>query len=377
MPQEVTRARLRQLANVKPQRGRVLSVFLNLDPAEFATADAKKTAISSVMSDAREQVGGVEGLDHDEREDLKADLELVRDTLERDDLADDGAHGVAVFASTAGDLLELVRLSYPVDTRVVIDRNAFLEPLVQEGDERWVVLLANRNTARIFQGTPENLEETDRVDDNVHQQTRAGEGHYDAPIGKEVQDHLGHVGEVMFTLHKRRPIDHLLVGGPEETLGDVEEALHPYVREKLAGRVKLDVQNAGIDEVRTAAAEAAEEHLTKREREVLDRLQQGLGRGERAAAGIDDVLAALNEFRVEILLIADGAAASGFVDTSSGMLTGPSQAGEVVDEGALEPVEDIVEEAVQKAIEQSATVMIVRRHDDLDQHGGIAAVLRF
>ena len=34
----ITQARLRRLAAVRPERGRVLSVFLNLDPSEFAHA---------------------------------------------------------------------------------------------------------------------------------------------------------------------------------------------------------------------------------------------------------------------------------------------------------------------------------------------------
>ena len=42
-----------------------------------------------------------------------------------------------------------------------------------------------------------------------------------------------------------------------------------------------------------------------------------------------------------------------------------------------EPVDDIVEPAIEKAIEQSATAMVVRHHDDLGPLGGIGALLRF
>jgi peptide subunit release factor 1 (eRF1) len=82
------------------------------------------------------------------------------------------------------------------------------------------------------------------------------------------------------------------------------------------------------------------------------------------------VLDALNQARVETLLIGENFRASGRVDFEAGLL---------LPEGAEsgEPVEDIVEPAIEKAIEQSATAMVVRHHDDLGSLGGIGAVLRF
>ena len=44
----------------------------------------------------------------------------------------------------------------------------------------------------------------------------------------------------------------------------------------------------------------------------------------------------------------------------------------------MEPVENIVEEAMQKAVETNAEVIVVREHrEEIEQHGGIAALLRF
>jgi peptide chain release factor subunit 1 len=43
----------------------------------------------------------------------------------------------------------------------------------------------------------------------------------------------------------------------------------------------------------------------------------------------------------------------------------------------LERVDDVVEPAIEKAIEQSARVLRVSRHEDLGPLGGIGAVLRY
>src|SRR5207248_11803562 len=56
------------------------------------------------------------------------------------------------------------------------------------------------------------------------------------------------------------------------------------------------------------------------ERVALERLEQGLGAGGRAAAGLDDVLEALNERRVELLLFEEGFRAPGVACPHCGWL---------------------------------------------------------
>jgi len=373
----ITRELLRRLADVHPDRGRVLSVFLNLDPSEFATPAARSSAITSVMTDAAHKAEA-EGkdLDPDEREALRGDVERVREVLLGDDIAANGTRAVAVYACAPAGLLEIVPLRHPLGSRVVIERTAFVEPLVEEGTaEDWCVLLVNRRSARLFAGAGEDLAETDRIEDDVHRQHDQGgwsQARYQRSVEKEKDDHLLHAAEVALDLYKRRPFEHLLVGAPEELVGELESRLHAYLRERIAGRVQLDVENASLDEVRHCAAERIAEHAAAVERAALDRLAEGVGRGGRGAAGLADVLAALGEHRVDTLLLAPGLTAPGARDLDTGMLYAEPPEG-----ARSEPCADVVEPAIEKAIEQSATVLVVRHHDDLGPLGGIGAVLRF
>src|SRR5215208_1315661 len=359
----IDRGRLRRLADVRPDRGRVLSVFLNLDPAQFATPPARATAITSVLNDAARKVESYEGLDHDEHQWLRADVERIRETLGADDIAGNGTRAIAVYACAPEDLLEVVALKHPVDNRVVVDRTPAVEPLVAEaGGERWVVLLANRRSGRIFQGSGHDVEETDRVDDNVHQVHQQGgwsQLRYERSVEKDKNDHLAHVADVLFRTYKQQGFDHLLIGGPEEILGDVERHLHTYLHERIVGRLHIDVDNSSIDDVRSAVADALEDHAKAQEREALDRVAEGVGRGTRGAGGLEDVLSALNEARVECLLVADGFSAAGVRDNDTGMLYAE---GAAPDGANVEPVDDVVEPAVEKAIEQSARVLRVSHH---------------
>jgi peptide chain release factor subunit 1 len=347
----ITRGRLRRLAELRPKRGLVLSIFFNLDPSEFGTPAARATEVNSVITEAMRKIDEVESADHAERQALRADIERVRAVLQGSDVAANGTHGLAVFACGPADLLEVVRLPHPIESRAVVDAHACVEPLVRNGGgERWAVLLCNRRTARIFAGTPEALEETDQITDDVHRQHDQGgwsQANYERSVEREKLNHLLHAADTLFTRFKRLPFDHLLVGAPQELVGEVEQRLHPYLRERLAGRLAVDVENVNADAVREAAAAVVDRHVAAVEREALDRLAQGIGRGDRGVAQPGPVMEALEQARVAILLLA-----------------------EEFDAPELD-------EAVEKAITQSAEVLVIRHHEDLVMHGGIGAVLRF
>jgi peptide chain release factor subunit 1 len=374
----ITRDQLRRLADVRPERGRVLSVFLNLDPTQFATPAARSSAITSIMTEAAHRAEQAEGLEHAEREALKSDVERVREALQAGDIAQNGTRAVAVYACSPADLLEVVRLRRPVQSTVVLDRAPYLEPLVADAEaERWCVLLANRRNARFFVGDGDGLDETDRVEDDVHSQHDQGgwsQSRYQRGVEKEKDDHLVHVAEVAFDAYKRRGFDRLLIGAPDELVNELKAKLHPYLRERIVGRLHLDVENSGIDDVRAAAGKAIEDWTRRCEREALDRLAEGVGRGGRGAAGLAAVLEALNEQRVEVLLVGDGVRSAGGRDPETGMLYAGDHGPE---DQELERCENIVEPAIEKAIEQSAKVIKVRHHDDLGPLGGIGAVLRY
>jgi peptide subunit release factor 1 (eRF1) len=119
-----------------------------------------------------------------------------------------------------------------------------------------------------------------------------------------------------------------------------------------------------------------EKEDSRREREALDRLEAGLGTGGRGAAGLDEVLEVLNERRVEILLIEQGLTAPGVCCPNCGWV-GADGSSCPVDDTPLEQRDDIIEAAVQLAITQSAEVISVRHHNDLEDRGSIATVLRF
>jgi peptide subunit release factor 1 (eRF1) len=255
---------------------------------------------------------------------------------------------------------------------VVVDSTPWIEPLVDVAREALVaVALVDRNEMRVFHGTTAELEELP-AEDSIHLREHR------SATGDEAQAHYRDVAEQLLSLLKTRGFDVLVLGARQEERGEIAGALHPYVRDRLIGEVDLDRASATVDDVRRAAETVCERRHQERVGDALERLKERLGRGERAAGGVQDVLAALNERRVETLLYERGREIPGVVCPADGWL-GVDAGTCPVDGTTVEQRETILESAAEAAVLQDAEVLRLDGfdHPDLGPHGGIAAILRF
>jgi peptide chain release factor subunit 1 len=369
------RDQLRKLAELRLDRPLVLSLYLNLDPSEFATPPARKTAVRSLVDEAERRLRERNGLSHEDRVALQASLERATNFLENN-LPTDGAHGVAVFSSEAVDLFEALKLPRAVPNQVFIGYSPLVGPLARlERRERWCVALVNRRDARILRGSPESLREVEQIHDEVfgqHDQGGWSQARYQRGVEKEKDDHLKNTGDALMRHFKQQPFERLIVGGPREVVTAFESKLHQYLQERLAGRIEVDVEHSNPDEVLEAARPLLEELERTREREALERL------GERGVAGVEDVLPPLHERRVEILLLDEQ---FGGVPGVQCLVCGwlgldgdrcPADGSELI------RLDDLTEAMIELSVQQAAELLPVRHERGaLEAHGGAAALLRF
>jgi peptide subunit release factor 1 (eRF1) len=368
--------RLRELAAMRPEGHKVLSLYLNLDPSEFPTPKHRNTEFNSLM-DVVERAPREDGLSHTEKQELKQDIERLRSWWD-DEFDASGKRGVAVFACTPAGLFDVHGLRRPIPSEIVIDDSPFIEPLTaMPGGDGYAVLLTSRQVARILAGGRDGMREVASIVDDVHRWHDQGgwsQARFQRGILKEAQDHLKHAAEEVFRLFQRGRVQRLIIGSPPELKGEVEQTQHSYVRERIAGWMDIDVRSSPSDVAKEAAAiiDADEE---QHERGWLDRLKSELGRNSRGAGGLAATLEALNERRVEALLVKQGYRAPGYATADASFLSaepGTSPTGE-----SLHERDDVVESAFESALEQSAEIVVIRRHPDIDAVGSIGAVLRY
>jgi len=379
---DLTPEKLRELADLKPDNARVLSLFLNLAPTEFASPAARGAEVRSLIDQANRLVKDDDGLSHDEVAALRDDIERADKYFNNGDFDAKGAHGLAVYLAGPANVFEVVKLPRPVQTNVVVDDSPYIEPIADLSSRaRWGVLLVSRKNGRILSGTTDGLREIDQLYDDVHQQHQQGgwsQARYQRSVDEEKKDHVRAVLDVLFEHHKRAPFDCLLVGVNEELMPDIQNYLHPYLKEILVGRFDVDVENTTPESVFEAAKPKMEEHESQRERDALDRLVEGVNAGGRGVAGLEATLQALNEQRVGKLLVNFGFNEAGTQCPQCGSLFAAGVARCPADETPTEQRDGITESAIERALAQSAEVNVVRYHTgDLQPLGGIGAVLRF
>lgn len=358
---------LRDLASFDAQGHLVLSVYLSLDASTFPTPTARDTELSALLSRAGAH-------DHDAkrvRELLRTQPELVRD-----------AQGLAIFSSAGAGMLEVVALPRAVEPLAVVDSVPWLEPLAAlTTSENWGVAVVSRRAARLFRGGPDALVEFATVDDEVHGRHAQGgwsQARFQRGIEQQVAEHVRNATERMLRAHRRQAFDRLVIVAPDELWPVIEASLHAELSDRLAGHVALDLEHAAADEIARAVAPVVEGAERGDEHDLIARLEEALGTGGPASAGLDEVLAMLEQHRVEVLLVAGGASLEAGLCPRCGRLSAwPGDDHCRLDGAVLAPV-DAVEHAIEVAARESSDVAVLQHEAAaLREHGSIAALLHW
>ena len=153
-------------------------------------------------------------------------------------------------------------------------------------------------------------EERDLFDEvpGRHEQGGWSQSRYQRHIAQHVGQHLRRVADALLRYSKRRRFDHLILAGPDELVPEFERLLHDYLRRRIASRATL-AMTASADEVMTRSLAVEESIETARERAVVDRLDGEAKAARHGVRGLDRVLGALNDGRVETLVVPFGTSA--------------------------------------------------------------------
>lgn len=368
----ITEDTIRELAAFKGEGVPITSCYLDVDGRRLRRHQDVEHELDSLLRGARNRANGTPSV-HD---DLRRIESFVKGGLDRS-----RTRGLAMFSCSARDLWRVVPLPVPVRSRVVINHTAAvgqLEAVVQEYD-RFGVLLADKQRARVFVFELGELVERSELFDELPRDydTRGEKSRGDVTHHVEAlaQQHLRRAAAVAFHVFQEQEFTHLCVGAPDEIAHELEAALHPYLRERLCGRIAV-APGASLEEVRRAALDVEARQEREAEAALVARLRDAVGARRRGVAGLAEVLAALGQRRVEQLLVSSGYSETGWRCERCGVLAAVGRRCRLCGE-PMEEVDDVVEEAVDQAMSHSCRVEVCLGNADLDVLGRIGALLRF
>jgi peptide subunit release factor 1 (eRF1) len=371
----ITEDAIRELAAFRGEAAPVTTCYLDVDGRRAVRHQDYERELDLLLRSAKEKANGSESV----AADLRRIEEYVKAGIDRTT-----TRGLAIFSCTAHDLFRVIPLPVPVRNRVVINAVPAVGPLesVVQGHTGFGVLLADRQRARVLvfelgQLTEhsELFEELPRDYDERGDRER---GSYDRDrqhVDELATQHLRHAAQTAFEVFQRTNFTALTIGAPDNIARELESMLHPYLRDRLCGRIGVPA-GASLDEIRAASAELelAERHT--REAELVERLRAAVATG-RAVAGLEPVLRALHERRVEHLLVSADYRDSGWSCTACGALATIGRTCPVCATPDMVAADDVVEDAIEQSLLHGVKVHLCDANADLDVLGRIGALLRY
>jgi peptide chain release factor subunit 1 len=371
---------LRNLAGFRAGKGRVVSLYLNLDPSLAPTQPSVATRVNSLLDEAGKQEKQLEReLPHDERLSLRADFARIERWF-ADEFDRDGAHGVAVFSDGPDGLWTTQKVPQPVEDGVRVNDEVYLAPLtglVGSGDGA-LVAYVGRERAEVYRLEAWRLVEiADETEDAPSQHDQGGwsQARFERHIDTIVARHLKRVADSLDRcVRELRGVKVVLIG-PEEVRPEFEDMLAKDVKEAVLGWTTAEA-HAGRQELLAAAEPVLRDAEAAEERELLDRWREAAGRGTRATSGWEATLEAASDGGVDVLLIQERANRPAYRCPTDGRVQA-SGGNCPLDGTPMQQQSDGADLAVHRTLAFGGKVKVIRHHQDLDPVEGIGALLRF
>jgi hypothetical protein len=345
---------IEELATFDAGSAKVLSVYLDLEP-ERRLRRAWAIALEDLIRDIGKDV------DRDERRQLGGEAERVTAWIDQSSVS---GQGVAVFTCAPRDLWRPYALPDRVGDIAAWEGMPHLEPLaaIVDRHERFLVGVVDKSRARLFEVFMGQIEPLEEFEDDVPGKTDVG-GPAQARLQRHHEDHvMRHLNRViaeMTRLDGQNRFDRLVIAGPEEATS----ALCDRLPKPLAGCV------AAVARFETTArpAEVLEmtlevEQRIRREAEiglVEDVLERSMVHG-LGACGTAPTIDAVGLGEVATLVLADGPPRPGSRCPVCGWVGPATLKGCPVCGAALDPVADLADLLIRRALDRGGHVEVVR-----------------
>jgi peptide subunit release factor 1 (eRF1) len=341
------RDQLDRLAAIEPSDRVIISVYLDMRPDQNGQRSHVDTFLRNGLDEQARSLTGPsrEGFD-------QAAGRISQYISEQ---APKSAHGLAIFASTTGDLFEAIPMDVPVEQPSMhVDAVPQLYPLARVNDQypRYAALLVDTNSADLYVFALGAKTRQETVQNEKTRRTRMG-GWSQARYQRRADNfHKQHMKEVVDLLDKvvtEERLNHIVVACDEVAKPVLLEQLPKHLAEKVIDIVNVDVKSMPEHELLTETMNALRHADGQTDAEHVERMLNAWRGGGLAVAGIEATVRALDMRQVEELLIA----------ARPDRVKGPA------------------DELVAKAQQNSARIRFIEDENLLADVGGVGALLRF
>jgi peptide chain release factor subunit 1 len=347
----------------------VLSVYLNTESSE-GNADTHKRRLRSMLKEIN----------------LTDDVQAIERFFDHEYKW--AGKGVAVFSCNPKGYFRAYPLAVPVRNLVHISDRPSVKVLAALLDNYggYGVVLVDKQGARLFSFHMGELREQEGVLGETVKRAKHGGGSSAVPgrrgsgvatrsVDEVVDRNMKDAADFAVHFFENNHIRRVLIGGTDENTKLFCTLLPKSWQSLLMGTFPMSM-TASEKEVKARALELGMQAEAEREKRMVDRLMTHSAKNSGAVVGLENTLHAVNDGRVQTLVITEGFRKNAFRCKSTGWLTtNPEEA--CAGDDDIEKVYDVVDLMVNQVMRAGGEVEVLLTNDELNRAGSIGAILRY
>lgn len=321
-------------------------------------------------------------LSKENRESLTQDLMKIQAFCERN-LNAYNYVGLAIFSCSKKNFWQELNLVNSPKNTIVFDQNPYVRPLSAFLGEyhRTCAFIIDRKEAKwydIYMGEITLLKD---LKGNVPSKVR--EGGWEGYESKRIERHIASLlhnyfsaaAKTTFDLYNKNKFDWLFLGCSDDYASELEPLLHPYLKKLLKGRIKVKPSDSRTRVLKESLE--LKQKLKKQEKEdIVRQFIAEIERGGLAAAGLKNTLRKLNQGEAQMLLVTRHFSKPGRICPKCYLLFADELRCSSC-QRKTEKVADIIDAAVEVAMEKGSQVKHINPPSGLRKYGDIGVILRY
>jgi len=349
----------------------VLSLYLNTDPAE-GIVDAYKLRLRNLLKEVN----------------LPQDVSAVERYFNTD--YHWSGRGAVVFSSAAENFFRAYPLSVKFRNLVHVGERPLVKPLkdLMESYGGYGVVLVDKQGARLFHFNLGELTEQEGVLGEVVKHTkrggassfpgrRGGEAGRTDHMEETIERNMKEASEFAVRFFEENHVRRVLIGGTDDNVARLRGILPKTWQSLVMGAFPMSM-TATHPEVLARAMQISQEAELRRTQRLVDELITTAAKGTGAVVGLENTLEAVNNNKVQTLVVEEGFRSGGSECQGYGHLT--------IKDGEVCPVcgsqlfsagIDVVDLAVNSVMRHRGDVEVIPASAGLEKAGHMGAVLRY
>ena len=375
-----SRKQIESLAEFESKEFLTTSFTLNTDKSKLTKKEISLN-LKNLLNHHKNRIDEM-NLSKDKKDSLSRDLEKIKKFYDQNQ-GSQNSSGIAAFSCSKEGYWEDFTLPDPPKNRIVFDRNPYVRPLsaILGQHYRICVLTFNRKKARWYDVTLGEIALMEEMESDVPGKVREGgwEGYESKRIERHIaalfHEFLKKITAKSFNIFKNNDFDWLFVGCQDEYYQEFNSLRHPYLKERMKAKLKInpsDSQNKILKQVLKLKKKLKEEE----QNDMINRFVSELEKGGLAVSGLKNTLRSLNRSEVDTLLVTRYFTMPGKMCLKCQLLYADETKCPVCGQKTRSLI-DVMDEAVEAALDKKCRVMHIEAPSNLRKYGNIGALLRF